>query len=103
MKTVGNWATMTGPSPEQAEWVRSSRSQLRARITDLTVAMRLWQNPPAHAWILVQQALWIIVLAGAKNSGVPANRGRDAVEVVYHVAEGRMELDQGLKMLEEME
>jgi len=94
---------MTGPSPEQAEWVRASRSQLRARITDLAVAMKSWQSPPARAWMLVQQALWIVVLAGAKNSGVPVERGRDAVEVAFHIIEGRMDLEDGLKMLEEME
>jgi len=53
--------------------------------------------------MLVQQALWIVVLAGAKNSGVPVERGRDAVEVAFHIIEGRMDLEDGLKMLEEME
>lgn len=77
--------------------------QLRANASDLAVAMRVWKNPPPDAWKIIEKALWIAVLAGVKNSGVPVDYGRDAVELVYHAVEGRVESEQTLRMLEEME
>ena len=72
------------------------RYKLRPAITELVDWFQEWDDPDPQVMI---QALWIIALAGAENSGVHWSMTAKALRLMQDVAHGRVDPNHALELL----
>ena len=72
---------------------------MRTLVSDLSVCLREWGNPPPEALLMTSRVLEIVAIAGVKN-GAPVEHGRRAVDVILEVSQHSMSVEDGLAALD---